>query len=127
MSAVTGIYLFCLLLNIVGFFVLRSFFILINSLYPDDVISPVYKSKKTCTEKWISLLKCSRASFLKIFLAPYAYTGCYLRVGQFDVSASIFASIFHQAQVNGQWKRIIRSQLVVAHVAGPQLLKTLRI
>ena len=53
----------------------------------------------------------------------YAFTGCNLRVGKFDVSASnmiIFVSIFHQAQVNGQWKCIIRSQLVQANIAGPQ-------
>ena len=49
MSAVTGIYLFRLLLKIV-FFVLRSIFTLTNSAYPDkmphDGISPVYKGKK---------------------------------------------------------------------------------
>ena len=49
MSAVTGIYLFRLLLNIV-FFVLRSIFILTNRAYPDEMphngISPVYKGKK---------------------------------------------------------------------------------
>ena len=28
----------------------------------------------------------------------------------------IFASIFHQAQVNGKWKRIRRSQFVLAHI-----------
>ena len=53
----------------------------------------------------------------------YAFTGCNLRVGKFDVSASnmiIFASIFHQAQVNGQWKCISCSQLVQANIAGPQ-------
>ena len=48
MSAVTGIYLFRLLLNII-FFVLRSFFTLKNSAYhdemPHDGISPVYKCK----------------------------------------------------------------------------------
>ena len=48
MSAVTGIYLFRLLLNIV-FFVLRSIFTLTNSAYPDEMphdgISPVYKGK----------------------------------------------------------------------------------
>ena len=56
MSAVTGIYLFRLLLNII-FFALRSFFTLKNGAYPDemphDVISPVCKCKKTCTEKYI--------------------------------------------------------------------------
>ena len=48
-SAVTGIYLFRLLLNII-FFALRSFFTLTNSAYPDEmphvVISPVCKCKK---------------------------------------------------------------------------------
>ena len=79
---------------------------------------------KTCTEKFISQLKCSQISCLKIFLVTYAFTGCNLGVGQFDVSASnmiiFFASIFHQAQVNGHWTCLIRSQLVLAHVAGPQ-------
>ena len=53
----------------------------------------------------------------------YAFTCCNLRVGKFDVSASnmiFFESIFHQAQVNGQWKRIRRSQLVQANIAGTQ-------
>ena len=49
MSAVTGIYHFRLLLNII-FFVLRSFCTLTNSAYhdemPHDGISPVYKCKK---------------------------------------------------------------------------------
>ena len=49
MSAVTGIYLFRLLLNII-FFALRSFFTLINGAYPDkmphDGISRVCKCKK---------------------------------------------------------------------------------
>ena len=49
MSAVTGIYLFRLLLNII-FFALRSFFTLTNSAYPDEMphdgISPVGKCKK---------------------------------------------------------------------------------
>ena len=49
MSAVTGIYLFRLLLNII-FFVLRSFCTLTNSAYhdemPHDGISPVYTCKK---------------------------------------------------------------------------------
>ena len=46
MSAVTGVYLFRLLLYIV-IFVLRSFFTLTNSVYPDEMrhdgISPVNK------------------------------------------------------------------------------------
>ena len=37
----------------------------------------------------------------------YAFTGCNLRVVKFDVSASdmiiFLASVFHQAQANGQW------------------------
>ena len=49
MSAVTGIYLFRLLLNII-FFALRSFFTLPNSEYPDEMphdgISTVSKCKK---------------------------------------------------------------------------------
>ena len=48
MSAVTGIYLFRLLLNII-FFALRSFITLTNSAYheemPHDGISPVCKCK----------------------------------------------------------------------------------
>ena len=47
MSAVTGIYLFRLLLNV---FCNEIFFKLINSAYPDEMphdgISPVYKCKK---------------------------------------------------------------------------------
>ena len=50
----------------------------------------------------------------------YAFTCCNLRVGKFDVSESniliFFASIFHQAQVNEQWKRIKRSLLVQANL-----------
>ena len=49
MSAVTGIYLFRLLLNVI-FFALRYFFTLTNSAYPDEMphdgISPVCKCKK---------------------------------------------------------------------------------
>ena len=48
MSAVTGIYLLRLLLNIV-FFVLGYFYTLTNTVYPDEMphdgISPVCKSK----------------------------------------------------------------------------------
>ena len=89
MSAVTGIYLYRLLLNII-FFVPRSFFTLTNSAYHDEMphagISAVYMCKKI----YISQLKCSRISFLKLFLVPciYAFTGCNLRVGTFDVFAS---------------------------------------
>ena len=90
-----------------------------------------FTSVKNMHQKYISQLKCSRISFLKLFLGPYiyAFTGCNLRVGKFDVSASnmiIFASIFYQAQVNGQWKYRSRSQLMQANIAGPQLLKILR-
>ena len=54
MSAVTGIYLFRLLLNIFFFFALRSFLTLTNSAYsdemPHDDISPVCKYKKHVPE-----------------------------------------------------------------------------
>ena len=53
----------------------------------------------------------------------YEFTCCNLRVGKFDVSASnmnFFVSIFHQDQVNGQWKRIRRSHFVQANIAGTQ-------
>ena len=92
MSEVTGNYLFCLLLNII-FFALRSSLKLTNSAYPDEMpldgISPVCKCKKMY-QKYISQLKYSRISFLKLFLVPYmyAFTCCNLRVGKFDVSAS---------------------------------------
>ena len=66
MSAVTGIYLFRLLLNIICF-VLRSFCTLTNSAYHDEIphdgISPVYKCKKHVPKKYISQLKCSRIFF----------------------------------------------------------------
>ena len=93
MSAVTGIYLYRLLLNII-FFVLRSFFTFTNSAYHDEMphagISAVYKCKKHVPKIYISQLKCSRISFLKLFLVPcmYAFTGCNLRVGKSDVFAS---------------------------------------
>ena len=49
-----------------------------------------FTSVKNMYQKYISQLKCSRISFLKLFLGPYmyAFTGCNLRVGKFDVSAS---------------------------------------
>ena len=93
MSAVTGIYLFRLLLNIV-FFVLRSIFSLTNRAYPDEMphdgISPVNKGKKKCTEKYFSQLKCSRLSLLKICLVPYEFTGCNLRVGIGRVPGALY-------------------------------------
>ena len=53
MSAVTGIYSFHLLLNII-FFAVRSIFTLTNSAYPDEMphdgISPVCKCKKYVPE-----------------------------------------------------------------------------
>ena len=88
MSAVTGIYLFRLLLNI--FFS----FTFINSAYhdemPHDGISAVYKCKKHVPKIYVSQLKYSLISFLKLYLVPYmyAFTGCNLRVGEFDVFAS---------------------------------------
>ena len=73
MSAVTGIYLYRLLLNII-FFVPRCFFTLTNSAYHDEMphagISAVYKCKKHVPKIYISQLKCSRISFLKLFLVP---------------------------------------------------------
>ena len=129
MSAVTGIYLFRLLLNII-FFALRSFFTLTNSTYPDEMphdgISPVCKCKKYVRKIYFKIEMQPNIFFLKLFLVPYmyAFTCCNLRVGKFDVSASnmilFLASIFHQAQVNGQWKRIRHSQLVQANIAGTQ-------
>ena len=68
MSAVTGIYLFRLLLNII-YFALRSFFTLTNSAYPDEMRMMAFHqfaSVKTCTEKYILQLKCSRISFFKV-------------------------------------------------------------
>ena len=100
LSAVTGIYLFRLLLNII-FFALRSFFTLTNSAYhdemPHDGIIPVYKCKNMY-QKYVSQLKCSRISFLKLFLVPYmyAFTGCNLRVGKFDGSASNMVIFWRQ-------------------------------
>ena len=49
-----------------------------------------FTSVKTCTKIYISQLKCSRISFLKLFLGPYmyAFAGSNLRVGKFDVPAS---------------------------------------
>ena len=58
MSAVTGIYLFRLLLNII-FLVLRSFFTLTNSAYRDEMshdgISPVYKCKKRVPKLYFTI------------------------------------------------------------------------
>ena len=93
MSAVTGIYRFCLLLNII-FFVLRSFCTLTNSEYHDEIphdgISPVYKCKKHVPKKIYFTIEMQPNIFLKLLLGPYmyAFTGCNLRVGKFDVSAS---------------------------------------
>ena len=93
MSAVTGIYLFRLLLNII-FFALRSFCTLTNSAYHDEIphdgISPVYKCKKHVPKKIYFTIEMQPNIFLKLFLGPYmyAFTGCNLRVGKFDVSAS---------------------------------------
>ena len=49
-----------------------------------------------------------------IIFKDISCSGCNLREGQFrcfcfQYDYSFFESIFHQAQVNGQWKRIIRS------------------
>ena len=62
--------------------------------------------------------------FFNLFLVPYAFTCCNLRVGEipcFCVQYDYFlALIFHEAQVNEQWKRIRRSQHVQANIAGTQ-------
>ena len=73
---------------------------------PHDGISSVYKCKKTCTKIYISQLKCSRISFLKLLLGPYlyAFTGCNLRVGKFDVSASnMIIFCVNISPSSGQW------------------------
>ena len=46
--------------------------------------------KKHVPKIYISQLKSSQISLLKLLLVPYmyAFTGCNLRVGKFDVSAS---------------------------------------
>ena len=87
MSAVTGIYLFRLLLNIM-FFVLRSFLTVIIKCRM--MAFHQFTSVKNMYQKHITQLKCSQISFLKLSLVPYmyAFTGCNLRVGKFDVSAS---------------------------------------
>ena len=95
MSAVTGIYLFRLLQNIV-FFVLRSFFTLSNSAYPDEMpydgISPVCKCKKSVYRK--IKIYFTMEMQLNIFLSYFlfhtcnAFTCCNSQVGKFDVSAS---------------------------------------
>ena len=91
MSAVTGIYLFRLLLNII-FFVLISFLTLTNSAYHDKcrmMAFHQFTSVKSMYQKYISQLKCSQISFLKLFLVPYmyAFSVCNLRAGKFDVFA----------------------------------------
>ena len=63
-----------------------------------------FTSVKNMYQKYISRLKYSQIFFKKLFLVPYmyAFTGFNLRVGKFDVSASImifFASIFHQLRL----------------------------
>ena len=57
---------------------------------PHDGISAVYKCKKHVPKIYVSHLKYSRISFLKLYLVPYmyAFTGCNWRVGEFDVFAS---------------------------------------
>ena len=74
---------------------------------PQDVISPVCKGKKHVPKIYFTI-----EMQPNIIFKDTSCSGCNLREGQFDVSASnmiiVFESIFHQAQVNGQWKRIIR-------------------
>ena len=90
LSAVTGIYLFRLLLNIV-YVVLRSFFTLTNRIYPDEMPHGVFQqftSVKNMYRKTYFTIEMQLIMFLKIFLVSYAFTGCNLRVGKLDVSAS---------------------------------------
>ena len=49
-----------------------------------------FTSVNNMYQKYISQLKSSQISFLKLFPVPYmyAFTGCNLQVGKFDVSAS---------------------------------------
>ena len=58
-------------------------------IMPHDGISPVYKCKKHVPKIHFTI-EMEPNIFLKLFLVPYmyAFTGCNLRVGKFDVSAS---------------------------------------
>ena len=73
MSAVTGIFLFRLLLKIVFFF-RRSIFTLTNSAYPDEMphdgIPPVYKGKKHVPKIYFTI-EVQPIILSKIFLVPY--------------------------------------------------------
>ena len=57
---------------------------------PHNGISPVYKCKKYVPKNIFHNWNAAEYLFLKLFLVPYmyAFTGCNLRVGQFDVCAS---------------------------------------
>ena len=61
---------------------------------PHDGISPVYKCKKHVPKIYFTIeMKCSRIAFFKVISCSihvhvYAFTGCNLQVGKFDVSAS---------------------------------------
>ena len=92
MSAVTGIYLFRLLLNII-FFVLRSFFTFTNSAYTDKcrmMAFHQFTSVKNMYQKLYFTIEMQPNIFFKVISCSYmyAFTGCNLRVGKFDVSAS---------------------------------------
>ena len=69
MSAVTGIYLFRLLLNII-FFVPRSFCNLTNSAFhdemPHDGISPVYKCQKHVPKIYFTIEMQPNIFFFKV-------------------------------------------------------------
>ena len=85
MSTVAGIHISRLLLNIV-FFVLRSFFTFANSAYPDE--KPHDGISKHGPKIYFTIgMHPNIFFFLKkkmmIFLVPYAFTGCNLRVGKF--------------------------------------------
>ena len=131
MSAVTGINLFRLLLNII-FFALRSFFTLTNSAYPDEMprdgISPVCECKKHVPKNIFHNWNAAEYLFKSYVLFHTCMQSlvltCKLVNSMFLRPIWLFlASIFHQAQVNGQWKHIRRLQLMQANIAGTQLLK----
>ena len=100
MSAVTGIYLFRLLLNII-FFALRSFL-------PEQTVHTLMKchmmtfnqfaSVKNMYGKIYFTIEMQPNIFLKLFLVPfmYAFTCCNWRVGKFDVSASNMIIVWRQ-------------------------------
>ena len=60
---------------------------------PHDGISPVPRVKNHMPKNIFHNLM-QPIIFLKIFLVPYAFTGCNLQIGQFDGSASNMIIVF---------------------------------